>query len=85
MYFKWRYKNIEEKEPQKYRGLKYSKQNTKNENKNIHVTQTRNKDNQHRESKEDKPMPSCAAILKNEKKNTEHMKTKMKNQRDDEK
>ena len=75
-----KYKNTEEKEPQKYRELKYSKQNTKNENKNIHVTQTRNKDNQH---KEDKLMPSCAAILKNEKKNTEHMKTKMKNQRDD--
>ena len=50
--------NLEE--TRKYQELKHCKQNTDNHNDNVCITQTRNKDNQQRESKADKPMPSCS-------------------------
>ena len=63
-----------------------SKVNNTPKNKMIMLTwNTRKIENQQRESKEDKPLPPSAAILKNGEKNRKHMKTKMKNQRVDEK
>ena len=58
------YNNLEEK-ARKYWELKCGKPNTKYQNENVYITQTPNKHNQQREIKEDKPMPSYAAVLKN--------------------
>lgn len=49
---------------------------TKNQNDNVCITQTRNKDNQQRESKENKLMPTYAATLKNGKQKQKTHKSK---------
>lgn len=56
---------LRRKKPRNIESMSKVNKTTKNQNDNVCITQTRNKDNQQRESKENKLMPTYAAILKN--------------------
>ena len=67
---------LRRKKPRNIESMSKVNKTTKNQNDNVCITQTRNKDNQQRESKENKLMPTYAAILKNGKQKQKTNKSK---------